>query len=278
MTHPMPSRALYFIDISDNNPIPDLDAYKAAGHVWLARKVSEGVGYHWSAGDTIADQWHQLGGHVVHYHWLRPDSNVEAQLAYYLGLLAPHWADGDKTMNDWERSTVYSTGQPATEPPDLEWAARAALFNDGCQREHGAHCLYTGNWYIDGHPHMQAEARRWPVILSDYSGGDTTPNNRFGLNLWARQFTDRATVPGMSATVDYNHILNPALGGTVSANGPEHWDAADFAKLAAALTPAMEVGAQKALGYWSGHDKLPTWASKFRARLHIPTTPQGGQK
>lgn len=212
MSHPQPNRAAYFIDISDNNPTPNLDQYRAAGHVWIALKLTEGIGYVWPGSNAIADEWHRLGGHVLHYAWPRADAGpTAAQADYFLGALAGHFTDGDATMTDWEASMNYQTRQYINDGPESDWATRIALFNDKLHAAHNAHCVYTGDWYLAGKPRMQAEARRWPVILSDYSGGEGEPANPYGLKLWARQFTDRATVAGMSATVDYNHILDPAL-------------------------------------------------------------------
>jgi hypothetical protein len=212
VSHPLPNRAAYFVDISDNNPLPNLEAYRAAGHEWIAVKLTEGIGYVWHGSNLIADEWHRLGGRVLHYAWPRADAGpTTAQADYFLGALDGHFTDGDATMNDWEASMNYQTRQYINDGPENDWAARIALFNDRLHAAHGAHCVYTGNWYLDGKPRMQAEARRWPVILSDYTGGDGEPNNRLNLRIWARQFTSSATVPGIRGHVDYNHILDPTL-------------------------------------------------------------------
>lgn len=194
-----------FVDLSSNNPLPDLAAYKAAGHKHLCRKVSEGVGYHWAEGDTLADQAHRIGLRVGHYHWLRPDSAATAQAAYFVTLLKGHLEPGDWLMCDFEATAG------ASDPADV---SRAAQLHDFCvyvQSHLPEHPLfvYTGNWYLDGKPHCQAETRRWPVVMSDYSGADTLPNP-YRLHYVAWQFTDHADVAGLSAPVDYNRwIVEP---------------------------------------------------------------------
>lgn len=200
----MTDRSLYFADISSNNPLPNLAAYVAAGHKWLARKVTEGTGYRWFEGDAVADEAHQRGLHLFHYHWLTPEP-VSAQAASFIGAVKAHLKPGDKLMTDFERS-------PQPDPVDSIRAAQIRDFNHlvTTALPDNELTVYTGNWYLDGKPACQAETRRWPVILSDYTdAADEQINNRYGLDLIVRQLTDRATVPGFSAPVDYNHWLKP---------------------------------------------------------------------
>lgn len=195
--------AKQFADISDNNPLPDLKAYAAAGHRHLCRKVSEGVGYHWPEGDDVADRAHQLGLTVGHYHWLRPDSSATAQAAYFVQLLKGHLAAGDWLMTDFERTSGVPDG------PDVERAAQLHQFNNYVRDKLPSYPLYTytGNWYLaDMGEHCQAEARLWPIVMSDYSGAAALPNP-YRLRYVAWQFTDRAQVAGFTAPVDYNRWL-----------------------------------------------------------------------
>lgn len=200
----MTDRSLYFADISSNNPLPDLAAYVAAGHQWLARKVTEGTGYRWFEGDAVADEAHRLGLHLFHYHWLTPGP-AATQAASFIGAVKAHLKPGDKLMTDFERS-------PQPDPVDSIRAAQIRDFNHFVTTAlpDNELTVYTGNWYLDGKPACQAETRKWPVILSDYTdAADAQINNRYGLDLIVRQLTDRATVPGFSAPVDYNHWLKP---------------------------------------------------------------------
>lgn len=191
-----------FADCSSNNPLPNLRQYAAVGHKHICRKVSEGVGYHWAEGDGLADEAHRLGLTVGHYHWLRPDTSATAQAAFFVSKVKQHLHGGDWLMTDFER-----TGD-AADPADVERAAQLHAFNAYVQQQlpHFPLYVYTGNWYLDGKPHCQAECRRWPIVMSDYSGAAQLPNP-YGLRYVAWQFTDRATVPGFAASVDYNRWL-----------------------------------------------------------------------
>jgi len=191
-----------FVDCSSNNPIPNVAAYKAAGHRTLCRKVSEGTGYHWIEGDGLTDVCHKAGLTVGHYHWLRPDSSATAQAAFFVACVKPHLKPGDWLMTDFERT------QGAADPADVSRAAQLHEFNTYVTTHLPGYPLYvyTGNWYLDGKPHCQAECRRWPVVMSDYSGRVALPNP-YRLNYVAWQFTDRARVAGFGASVDYNRWL-----------------------------------------------------------------------
>jgi hypothetical protein len=194
--------AQQFVDCSSNNPLPDLAAYKAAGHRHLCRKVSEGIGYHWFEGDRVTDRAHAAGLRVGHYHWLRPDSSATAQAAFFVTNLAGHLKSGDWLMTDFERTA------DAPDPADGTLAAHLHEFNSYVRQHLPNHPLYvyTGNWYLAGKPDCQAECRRWPIVMSDYSGVEHLPNP-YSLHYVAWQFTDRAKVAGFSAPVDYNRWL-----------------------------------------------------------------------
>lgn len=198
----MTNAAERFADISSNNPIPDLKAYAAVGHRHICRKVSEGTGYHWIEGDQVADRAHAAGLTVGHYHWLRPDQSATAQAAFFIGLVKSHLMPQDWLMTDFERTA------DAADPGDYERALQLRTFNNLVKQALPGHPLYvyTGNWYLDGKPHMQAECRRWPVVMSDYSGKAELPNP-YELKYVAWQFTDHANVAGFSAPVDYNRWL-----------------------------------------------------------------------
>jgi GH25 family lysozyme M1 (1,4-beta-N-acetylmuramidase) len=194
--------AFEFADISSNNPLPFLGDYKAAGHKHICRKVSEGTGYHWLAGDTVADQAHAHGLAVGHYHWLRPEQSATAQAAYFVTLVRPHLKPGDWLMADFERTANVA------DPADVIRAAQLEQFTTEVHKQLPTFPLYvyTGNWYLDGKPHCQAAVRKWPVVMSNYSGDATLPNP-YRLNYVAWQFTDRAHVAGFSQPVDYNRWL-----------------------------------------------------------------------
>jgi GH25 family lysozyme M1 (1,4-beta-N-acetylmuramidase) len=197
------STALEFVDCSSNNPLPNLHVYKAAGHRAIMRKVSEGSGYHWYEGDALADQAHVLGLDVGHYHWLRPDQHPLDQANFFVAKVRDHLCVGDFLVTDFE-STVN-----IHDPDDHVRAAQLRIFNHAVDSQLPGYPLYvyTGNWYLDGKPQCQAEVRRWPVFMSNYSDTARTLPNPHDLHYAAWQFTDRARVAGFSAPVDLNRWL-----------------------------------------------------------------------
>jgi len=196
------SAALEFVDCSSNNGTPNLADYARAGHKHISLKASEGANYYWPAHASLTDQAHKLGLRVGHYHWLRPEQSATAQAAYFVHLVKPLLAAGDWLMTDFEATQGFA------DPADVTRAAQLHEFNT-----HVAEALpgfplyvYTGNWYLAGKLHCQAECRRWPVVMSDYSGVTELPNP-YRLTYAAWQFTDKAHVPGFAGPVDYNRWL-----------------------------------------------------------------------
>lgn len=206
------SNARVFVDLSSNNPFPDLGAYSRAGHRHVARKVSEGVDYHWDGGDRLADLAHGHGLHVGHYHWLREDADAHAQAAYFVRLVrarlgaAPYpgsWPyDGDWLMVDVEQTAGVSF------PGDR---VRAAQLRDFCADVTAALpdwplVAYLPTWYCDGRPHLQAEGCRHVIVASDYDNVDQLPNP-YGFTFGVWQYSDKATVAGIGAPVDVNRFM-----------------------------------------------------------------------
>jgi GH25 family lysozyme M1 (1,4-beta-N-acetylmuramidase) len=205
-------RSLYFADISSNRNGANIDvnAYWNAGHRWLFCKATEGTGYRWFERDAVIDRFHAKGGHVGHYHWLRPEVDAAAQADFFLAAIKGRVKPGDKLMADVEASTNYSTGRPAPDGTDAQLAARVRAF---CNRVQAAYpdnevIIYTGNWYVDRFgPALIAELKRWRLILSQYNGANT-PANPHGFRVAAYQFTDAASIAGLSMTGDYNRWLS----------------------------------------------------------------------
>lgn len=204
-------RAKLYADLSSNNAAPDLAAYAAAGHKRISLKATEGVGYTWFAGNTLhaAAHRHSLG--VERYGWLRPEYSPIEQADYFLDAIGAYMRRDDDWCCDFERSYNYSTGHPVPET-DAERADQLTKFMRRVASKapaawRGEGRVYTGNWYLaELGPASQAAIRRFPVVMSDYSGVATLPNP-YSLDYVAWQFTDHATVPGIAGTVDYNRLL-----------------------------------------------------------------------
>jgi len=107
----MASHNTIFADLSSNNGSFDAHAYKEAGHVIVALKASEGVG--WAdpthRGRCLAAGLNHIA--VIHYHFGRPDSHPgaaggKAEAEWFLHacahLLGPHdyvCYDGERASN-----------------------------------------------------------------------------------------------------------------------------------------------------------------------------------
>lgn len=253
--------AQQFADISDNNPLPDLARYAAVGHRHICRKATEGISYHWFQGDDVADHAHRLGLIVGHYHWLRPDSSATAQAAFFVAAVKPHLHDGDWLMTDFEATSGVSDGS------DVERAAQLHQFNTYVHDKLPGYPLYTytGNWYLDGKPHCQAECKRWPVVMSDYSGVSTLPNP-YGLRYVAWQFTDHAQVAGFTAPVDYNRWLTAPK---PAPNDPNWSDTVTKDELEKMIDErAEEIAAQGLRSVLLGGDHAPFTEKKYGRLVH----------
>lgn len=192
-----------YADVSSNNGTIDVAAYKASGHTSLMVKATEGVGYTWYGGQSTAEWVHKLGLTVGWYGWIRPDFDPAAQADYFTHAVRPLLKPGDVLMGDFEATANVS------DPPDQVRAQQLRTWATRVGNTLPDHELlvYTGNWYLDGKPAMQAECRRWPIVMSDYSGVSVLPNE-YRLTYVAWQWTDTATVPGVPGQCDYNRLLN----------------------------------------------------------------------
>lgn len=194
-----------FVDCSSNNGAIDVDAYAGTpiGKLrrrprWFSRKVSEGDGYHWEDGDRYSGQAHRHGLHVIHYHWLRPDSRPNTQARFFTDLVRHQVRPGDVIMCDYEATSG------AHDPDPKARAIQLVAFMDAVDEAlPGVPAIvYTGNWYVDGKAPMIAAVKRYPVVLADYS--HRKPPNPHGFRVVAHQFSDRFDFAGFPAPADAN--------------------------------------------------------------------------
>ena len=192
-----------FGDFSSNNGTIDVAAY-AAGRVgvlrrrprWISLKVSQGTGYTWPSSPQYSDDAHRAGLHVVHYHWLEPDSDAGQQAELFTAHTRANVRPGDLAMLDLE--PTYRNGQRV---PDVsgkhraaqiaQWAAGVVTMMPGVPI-----ICYLGNFYAaELGPVFVQSVKRFPVILADYDRG-TLPNP-YGFRVIGRQFTDKQRFPGV---------------------------------------------------------------------------------
>lgn len=194
-------------DLSSNNGAIDVRAYARSGRTFLMLKATEGTGYRWYGGDGLHTEAHAAGLNVGRYGWLRPDADPVAQADYFVDAIKDLVRPGDVAMTDFE--ATYG----AADPGDAARARQLRAFNTriGNRLPHIDLWVYTGNWYLAGKPACQSEVRRWPVVMSDYSSyGDGQVPNPYRLNYVARQYTDRASFPGLAGTGDGNRFYSSA--------------------------------------------------------------------
>jgi GH25 family lysozyme M1 (1,4-beta-N-acetylmuramidase) len=193
------------IDLSSNNAVPNLQAHWDAGYRTIALKATEATSYVWTLGNSLADKWHQLGGKVVRYPFVRSGDPV-AEANYYLTAIAGHVKAGDVHSIDAETAGV-----------DGVFVARFIRQVTAKGPRFGLlHRPLPGLVY--GPPYfLRAAGIRpvdgWGLWLADYSGKPSFIPP--GWKTWtALQFTDHAAVPGEAGRVDQSHIrgfLLPAL-------------------------------------------------------------------
>src|SRR3974390_2924902 len=104
-----------FADLSSNNAQFDAAKYRAAGHVFVAIKATEGTGYvnpkHRSW--CYAAGLHHIG--IAHYHFARPDlgSNPTAEARHFLATALPLAGGRDYLVLDYER---HASGGVSRDP------------------------------------------------------------------------------------------------------------------------------------------------------------------
>lgn len=183
------------IDISSNNPIPNLRKHYKAGHRVIAIKATESSSYTWAEHARLADQWHKLGGAVWHYHFARP-GNAANQADYFLRAVHRHFKAGDRIVLDAE-----VTGVTASFVRD---------FIGRCQQRVP---LWPGIVYSYASFLTRAKIKPspgWGLWLAAY--GTVQPKPVAGWSaLTAWQYTDRSRVAGETGTVDESRLLDPRV-------------------------------------------------------------------
>lgn len=180
------------VDLSSWNAAPNLLAHYRGGFRVLALKATEGTSYTWSGDAAYADEWHRLGGRVVHYHFARPGDPV-TQADKFLAAVKPHLRRGDVLALDAEVSGVDRQFQAA-------FLARLRAKSPRLGLTKPRTLTYGPASFL--RPFAANGSGLW---VADYAPpADPVPGWR-GWTAW--QFTDRATdLPGIPGAVDCSHI------------------------------------------------------------------------
>jgi lysozyme len=193
-----------FADLSHHQAGVSVTAY-AAAHDRVALKATEGTGY---VDPTFTDRWRAAGAAGlarVAYHFDRAAFDGAAQCDWLLGAVARAGGAGPRDLLCLDSEDTATPAQAS---------ASAAAFTRRAAAAGYPGCVYTGRWFANPygitagvlHPSWR---RLW---LSDYTAShdDATMPLPVGWDrgqVLARQFTDRATVPGVTGPCDYSRVL-----------------------------------------------------------------------
>lgn len=89
-------------DVSSNNGPINIANYSRAGHVVLAVKATQGIGYTNPFHLSQCNLAHDFGLTVVHYHYSDVGNSPEAEIAHFRNVYNKAWRPGDYACFDIE--------------------------------------------------------------------------------------------------------------------------------------------------------------------------------
>lgn len=208
-----------FADISHHQTSVDLAAYKAAGHDRIVMKATEGTGF---VDPAFADRWREagrLGLARVAYHYSRAKFDGAVEFEHFWSVVQ---AAGGIGQRDRLCLDVEDTNTPARAVANCREFGARAIASDITGVTRGM--VYTGNWYVKQVAQAGGGALAADVFppgwrhlwISHYDG--SVPDDEILIpagwsrdQVVARQFTDRATVPGVSGGCDYSRLFRDWL-------------------------------------------------------------------
>ena len=187
------SNDLVVLDISHWQPAPDWAALKAAGIVGVILKATEGQSYVDKTFRGRYDAALAAGLAVSSYHFMRPGSIV-GQMNHYLNTLKPR--DGERVCLDHE--------DPGVSLADLE-AAVEYLETDSRNLQIAIYSGHVIKEQLGGdHSDILAGTSLW-IAQYTLNAAPGWPKGTWPVwSLW--QYTDKASVPGISGNVDGNRF------------------------------------------------------------------------
>ena len=182
------------VDLSHHNPTPDWVQLKAAGTVGIIHKATEGTTFVDSELFERAREAEDAGLCWSTYHFLRK-GKVKSQISHYLGTINPKY--GERVCIDHESAPDGSTPSLS----ELKQAVQGILE----QRPDLQITIYSGNlikeqlgYTADGL--LAATTSLWIAHYTSNSAPEWPRGTWPTWSLW--QYTDKATVVGISAPVD----------------------------------------------------------------------------
>ena len=207
------------IDLSHHNPEPDFVRLKSAGLVGVILKATEGTGY---VDPTFAPRRERAKASdlaVVGYHFLR-HGQAEQQMLNFLDVLHP--VKGERVVIDYEDAACTLA--------DLVDAVQALV-----RQPLNLQITVYGGGKLKadlGNSREQTLADFTSLWIAQYTSADSPSWPKATWPVWSLwQWTDKASVPGISAGVDSNRFngsndacrrfLSPATDDPAKSVGPE---------------------------------------------------------
>lgn len=189
------------IDLSNNNPVANFAAIRAAGYEFCIHKASEGVGFR---DRYLEPRWREMKAAGVArgcYHFARPSqTSARAEADYFLGIVTPLLEPGDSVWLDQEDERFHGNASPWS----LEWLERveqALGFTPG---------IYTYPSYIPERQLNDFKLARYPLWWASYANPmRPTPLPWSKTAVW--QYTSDGTVPGTTGRIDLNWFLGDSV-------------------------------------------------------------------
>lgn len=236
------------IDLSNNNPVADFAAIRAAGYEFCIHKASEGEGFR---DHYLEPRWHEMKAAGVArgaYHFARPSqTSARDEADYFLGIVTPLLEPGDSVWLDQEDERFHGNASPWS----LEWLDRveqALGFTPG---------IYTYPSYIPERQLNDPRLGRFPLWWASYANPmRPTPRPWGKTAVW--QYTSDGVVPGTTGRIDLNHFLGDSVAGFLALGKPGGIPASDDEKMEtyyrnnAARLGEKKYAAQLALHYYTG--------------------------
>lgn len=200
---PAPTGQAYGPDVSSHQGYVDWAAVRAAGCSFGFTKATGGA---WYQNPTLAANWQSMAAAGLTrgcYHFAfessgqpLPGPGPIAEADYFLSTIAPlGLVRGDMLVLDIEQG-AGNLGQWA-----LDWCRRVE------QVAGFPPLIYTGAWFSNPHGFADVpELARYGLWLADYGASAWPPAPQPWPSAAFWQFTDRATVPGISTPADGNRF------------------------------------------------------------------------
>lgn len=186
------------VDLSSNNPRPDLDQMWKAGFRVLCLKVSESTNYVWLESADLAKRWQHKGGIVHHYHFLRPGPGDTASTISGTNQAEWYWQHVRHLLGPADLFVVDVEVQGVDAKEVNAFIDRLHDLDPG-----RSGLIYGPPYFLRDHkikPH-----RGWGLWLATY-----TAQVAFlppGWKYWsAWQYTDHGKVPGCPSPVDVSRL------------------------------------------------------------------------